>query len=237
MQTESLSSRLKKSRNPWVVFALVADLALVVGVWRIPRKVSLTPPVASVGRVLSPQSWRGGHAGVAGSDGSAAFVRVRVLQGSAALGDVTTQWALGSGAQALRLTARSGAFVAHPWIELNGQRVIVNGDFRFGEARVEVVNGLQICTDSRGLQLRFRGGNIVNERVSLADTLGSLWEFEVIVTAFLTLLGSHLALLASVRSDQQSEKPFVQKFLRWCALLGAFLVGAIALAVWKVKAG
>ncbi len=271
-------------RNPWVLFALAADVALVLGVLRIQRQIEVAPksvtarqpygalqsvatlsdrviffypsgtrvvslradltlPGASMQVNSSPVIWRATTAD-SESSGRGRFwtdlsrpavqtvraSRVVTLEGSAVLGDSTVRWSSGG----VTLTARSGALVSRPWVEYNAQRMYTDTDFRLHEAVLAEVNGEQNIVDSRGARLRMANGRVVNARVSIATTLGSLWGFEVLVPGFLTLLGSHLALLASARTQHENDRPFVQKFFRWCGLLGAFLVGAIALAVWKV---
>jgi hypothetical protein len=187
--------------------------------------------VSAVGRIKTRQwfQWPAARADLSTAP-RVHQARLETLDGSASLGAVTEQWST----SALTVRAHTGPLVRRPWVEVAGNRWLTNGDFRLSEAVLVEANGEQNIIDSRGARLRIAQGRLRNARVSLAATLGTIWGFETIVAAFLTLLGSHLALLAAART-QRSDQPFVQKFFRWCSLLGAFLVGAMALAVLKYQ--
>jgi hypothetical protein len=150
---------------------------------------------------------------------------LRSSEGAEALGDRSVR----AQVDGLDLSSRRGFRVTRPWISVHGERRYVDRDVRVEHALI-----LRDARRSQRWLATAEGITIPLDRTpprrSVFETLAGILGPEAGLTAFVAWLTAQVTALAAARTTGATSV-FSLRFLRWSAMLGVFVTGAMALAL------
>jgi hypothetical protein len=146
-------------------------------------------------------------------------------EGAEALGDRSVR----AQVDGLELSSRRGFRVTRPWITIGGERRNVDRDVRVEHALVlrDGRRSQRWLATAEGIMIPL---DHPPPRRSVVETLAGMLGPEAALAALVAWLTAQVTALAAARTTGAASV-FSLRFLRWSAMLGVFVTGAMALAL------